>query len=214
MSFLQDIIKPPILPKILSDKDNSIKTVQIQYGNNKNRNKFLGSFVESIKYENTFLPDSLFDAKALNEIYKKQINNNEKKPLDNLSCAEILLNFLEFIIYYFKNDSVYVNCSIENEGYESMYYILNNNDPDKNEKKKIDERFQEYFKNKYFKCKKYNEEKITKDGFILIRDPIDPHYNPGQTLRNGDYIKFIDNLKMGYLKLLKGEINLLDINKK
>ena len=157
VSFLQDIIKPPILPKILSDKDNSIKTVQIQYGNNKNRNKFLGSFVESIKYENTFLPDSLFDAKALNEIYKKQINNNEKKPLDNLSCAEILLNFLEFIIYYFKNDSVYVNCSIENEGYESMYYILNNNDPDKNEKKKIDERFQEYFKNKYFKCKKYNE---------------------------------------------------------
>ena len=37
VSFLQDIIKPPILPKILSDKDNSIKTVQIQYGNDKNR---------------------------------------------------------------------------------------------------------------------------------------------------------------------------------
>lgn len=37
VSFLQDIIKPLILPKILSEKYNSIKTVQIQYGNDKNR---------------------------------------------------------------------------------------------------------------------------------------------------------------------------------
>ena len=37
LSFLQDIIKPPILPKILSDKYNSIKNIKIHYINGKNR---------------------------------------------------------------------------------------------------------------------------------------------------------------------------------
>ena len=69
---------------------------------------------------------------------------------------------MEFIIYYFKSDSVYVNCSIENEGYESMHNILNYNDISETNKK--DERFSEYFKRTYFKARNNNDNKKTKDG--------------------------------------------------
>ena len=77
----------------------------------------------------------------------------------------------------------------------------------KNANRTTDERFQEYFKYKYCRVKNYNDNKIVKDGNILIRDPIDPHYNPAYTLTNGNYEFFIENLKKGNLNLLKGEIN-------
>ena len=147
------------------------------------------------------MPDSLFNSKALYEIYHEQIVKNGPQNKNNLSCAEIFLYFLEFIIYYFKSDSVYVNCSIENEGYESMSNILNYNYV--NDIHKKDDRFSEYFQNKYFKIRNCYDNKMTRDGLILIRDPLDPHYNPGQSLRIGNYITFIENLKKGYLSLLK-----------
>ena len=201
ITFLQDIINPPILPKLLSYKNNSNIYYTIQYGNNKERVKHYDYFVENIKEENTLLPDSLFNSKALYEIYHEQIVKNGPQNKNNLSCAEIFLYFLEFIIYYFKSDSVYVNCSIENEGYESMSNILNYNYV--NDIHKKDDRFSEYFQNKYFKIRNCYDNKMTRDGLILIRDPLDPHYNPGQSLRIGNYITFIENLKKGYLSLLK-----------
>jgi len=199
ITFLQDIIYPKILPKILSYKNNYSKNFKITYGpNSRLIFKCLELFIENIKEEDTLLPDSLFNKQKLIQIYQEQISKNEK---NNLSCAELFLNFLEFIIFYFKSDSVYVNCSIENEAYESMYYILNNNNVENN---KRDERFAEYFKYKYNKFINYNDNKKTKakDGLILIRDPLDPHYNPAQTLKSSGYNTFMDNLKKGYLELL------------
>ena len=147
------------------------------------------------------MPDSLFNKKSLFEIYNEQLRKNKQNmEKNNLSCAEIFLYFLEFIIFYFKIDSVYSNCSVENEGYESMHSILDINDININKK---DEKFSEYFKNKYFKCKNYNNNKIEKDGLILIRDPIDPRYNPAHTLNSENYNYFIENLKGGYFYLLK-----------
>ena len=211
ITFLQDIISPPILPKLLSHKNNSNIFYTIQYGNNKEKIKNFDYFVENIKEENTLLPDSLLNNKALYEIYHEQIEKNGPQNKNNLSCAEIFLYFLEFIIYYFKSDSVYVNCSIENEGYESMSNILNYNDA--NDINKKDDRFSEYFQNKYFKIRNCYDNKMTRDGLILIRDPLDPHYNPGQSLRIGNYITFIENLKIGYLSLLKyGDFDQIRIN--
>ena len=191
ITFLQDIIKPQILPKVLSSEYNCNIFYQIAYGNNP-KNKTIESFVENIKEEETIIPDSLFDKKSLIYIYKEQISKK-----NDLTCAELFLYFLEFIIFYFKSDSVYVNCSIENEGYESMNCILNNNVHIR------DVRFSEYFKTKYCKFMNFGDETITRDGLILIRDPIDPHYNPAQTLKTGSYKTFVDNLKKGYLELLK-----------
>ena len=200
ITFLQDIINPPVLPKLLTNQPK--KNYIFQYGNNYRRDKFFESFIGNIKEENTFIPNFNYDRVTLEKIYKEQI---VKK--NNLSCAELFLYFLEFIIYYFKSDSVYANFSAENEGYESIYNILNTSF--KNEKNQnpqsnaTEERFQEYFKNKYCKIKSYYDNKKTKDGMILIRDPLDPHYNPAHTLRAGNYKTFIDNLKKGYFILLK-----------
>ena len=202
ITFLQDIIKPRILPKILSHPNISIANYPIQYGQNVGRgyNKFIVSFINNIKEENTMLPETLSNSKISFQLYEEEIKNKEEK--NNLSCSEIFLQFLEFIIYYFKSDSVYVNCSIENEGYESMYNILNYYDS-KIEVNRIDSRFSEYFKNKYCKARNYEDKKKTRDGLILIRDPLDPHYNPAQSLRVGCYKTFIENIKFGYLNLLK-----------
>ena len=158
------------------------------------------------------MPNFSYDKNTLKEIYNKQIENK-----NNLSCSEIFLYFLEFIIFYFKSDSVYANFSPENEGYENMYYILNNNfengkgQNNKNPQNNMtDERFQEYFKYKYYRIRNYYDNKKTKDGMILIRDPLDPHYNPAHTLRAGNYKTFMDNLNKGYLILLEsGDFNQL-----
>ena len=208
ITFLQDIINPQILPKLLSDKDNSIGLYKIPYGNNsgKNFNYYIDfkNFINNTKEEYTQIPDSFFiKDKSLYNHYKEKIIKSEKKVEKNkLSCAEIFLSFLEFIIYYFKYDSVYVNFSIENEGYEPIKNILNFSEI--NELNKKDERFCDYFKYKYCRHKNFNENNSkTRDGMILIRDPFDPHYNPAQSLIKSQLNTFIERLKFGYFCLIK-----------
>ena len=210
ITFLQDVIQPQILPKLLSDEKNCINNYAIQYGKNfsakdkYNRhipgvNKNINSFIKNIKTEISQIPSFFFkDKQNLTEICKEKTEKLEK---NELSCIEIFLSFLEFVIYYFKYDAVYVNCSIENEGFEPIKNITNFDD--KNEKNKKDERFYDYFKFRYCKQRNYNDKTKTRDGLILIRDPFDPHYNPGQSLRKGNLNTFIENLKFGYLSLIK-----------
>ena len=205
ITFLQDIIKPHILPKLLSDKRNSIINYPIPYGKNVrdkkryNINKDIDSFINNIKEETTHIPNCFFNKdKSLFDIYKE---NQDKSEKNELSCAEIFLFFLEFVIYYFKYDSVYVNCSIENECFESIKNILDFND--QIDKTKRDDRFYNYFKFKYSRATTYREHKKTRDGLILIRDPFDPHYNPGQSLKKEKLNIFVEHLKFGYLSLIK-----------
>ena len=205
ITFLQDIIKPHILPKLLSDKRNSIINYPIPYGNNARDkksnyfNKDIYSFINNIKEETSHIPICFFNKdKSLYDIYKE---NKDKSEKNELSCAEIFLFFLEFVIYYFKYDAVYVNCSIENECFESIKNILDFND--QIDKTKRDDRFYNYFKFKYSRATTYREHKKTRDGLILIRDPFDPHYNPGQSLKKEKLNIFVEHLKFGYLSLIK-----------
>lgn len=206
ITFLQDIIKPQILPKLLSENDKSTINCPIQYGKNireKNGkyNRNFKSFIDKINGENTFIPGSLLNKKSLYEIYKEKAKKEKKPEKNKLSCAELFLQFLEFIIYYFKPDSIYVNCSIESECFEPIYNILNFNDAiDKYIK---DDRFRSYFKNKYCKSMTFQEKSKTRDGLILLRDPFDPYYNPGQSMKKGNLYIFLQNLKEGYLSLIK-----------
>ena len=203
IAFLQDIISPPILPKLFSYDEKSTINKIVEFGNNIKKgnnffNKTVDSFIYNIKKENILLPDCIFNRNKIKEIYDEKIGKNK----NTLSCAEIFLSFLEFVIFYFKKDSTFVNCSLENEGYESMSNIINLHDNDE---------FEGYFCNKYLKVKDYNTKKKTKDGLILIRDPVDPHYNPGQSLRQGNFEKFIEKIKEGYYVLLeKGSFKCLN----
>ena len=96
VAFLQDIIKPKILPKILSNKSNSFIPYKIQYGNNDIHDRSFEKFVSNIKEEITQFIDSLYDKNLLKSIYLEEIGKNEK---NNMSCAEIFLSFLEYLLF-------------------------------------------------------------------------------------------------------------------
>jgi len=208
ITFLQDIIQPPILPKLFSEKEinDKIKKI-IKFGNgkgidknNKNTEKNFSQFFESLKEEIIHIPDCLINKDKTKKIYIKFNKNNENNKVEknNLTCAEILLKFLEFIAYYFKYDTLYVRCSLENEGFFNMSEIENiyNNDDERS--------FYYYFKKKYLKYIDYHNKKKIRDGLILIKDPVDGHYNPCQTLRYEEYLRiFIDSLRFSYSYLIK-----------
>lgn len=194
VAFLQDIVEPPILPKIFShsDKNDSKIMCNIEYGNFYNKKRYynpkkitskLREFINNIKTKNVELPSCLSNKDELRKIYDEQIGKNPNK--NNMSCSEILLAFLEFIIFYFKYDIIYADCSDKKEGFENIYKLKND-----------ESEFGKYYNKTYNYFDKVN-------GMYLIRDPIDPYYNPAQTLKDDFFEEFIENLKYGYVSLIK-----------
>ena len=214
IAFLQDIVQPPVLPKILSNSEVFI--AQGFFGNNKiekeeeekilekiNDNKFekisklknFESFINNMEIKDVEIPIGLGNINYRKEIYQKQI-----KEKNNMTCSELLLKFLEFVIFHFKYDTLFVNCSFTYEGFQNMEEIYNY-------KANENIKFSSYFKTKYIK--KLKEDK-GRDGYFLLRDPFDPRYNPGQTLKASSLKKFFSRLKLAYYHLLKyGNFDLL-----
>ena len=63
--------------------------------------------------------------------------------------------------------------------------------------------FYKYFTKKYLNYKDKRRKKIIRDGFILIRDPADTHYNPGQKFNYEDNLDiFIKRLRFAYSNLI------------
>lgn len=196
VAFLQDIIEPPILPKIFShsNKDDTKITCNIEYGNFYNKNKYyksnkntnrykLREFINNIQNKKVELPSCLFNKDELRKMYYEQIGKNQNKNI--MSCSEIFLQFLEFIIFYFKYDILYSDCSDKKEAFENIYKLKND-----------ESEFGKYYNKTYNYFNKVN-------GMFLIRDPIDPYYNPAQTLKEDNFKEFIENLKYGYVSLIK-----------
>ena len=205
IGFLQDIVQPPVLPKILSNSE--ILITQGFFGNNKiekeeeekltnSDSKFekvaklknFESFINNMELKDVEVPLGLGDANCRKQIYQKHI-----KIKNTMTCSELLLKFLEFVIFHFKYDTLFVNCSFTYEGFQNINCI-------NNLKTEEDIKFVSYFKKKYIK--KVREER-GRDGYFLLRDPFDPRYNPGQTLKSSSLKKFFSRLKMAYYHLLK-----------
>ena len=218
IAFLQDIIQPPVLPKAYSDKEinNYIyKEIEFSKGTNKNKNKDkdktkeFSDYFSNTQKEIVPIPDCVINKDKIKEIYNKLYANkynNEKREKNNLTCIEIFLKFLEFIIFYLKYDSIYINCSIDGEGYFNMSEIQNiDSDADNNlHIYNYNRAFYNYFTKKYLKLKDYESKRYIRDGLILIRDPVDGHYNPSQTLRNESNLDaFINTLRFSYSILVK-----------
>jgi len=205
IGFLQDIVQPPVLPKILSNSE--ILITQGFFGNNKlekeeeekltnSDSKFekvaklknFESFINNMELKDVEIPIGLGDADYRKQVYQKQI-----KEKNTMTCSELLLKFLEFVIFHFKYDTLFVNCSFSYEGFQNIECI-------KNFKEDEDAKFLNYFKTKHIK--KVREER-GRDGYFLLRDPFDPRYNPGQTLKASSLKKFFSRLKLAYYHLLK-----------
>ena len=205
VNFLQDIIYPPILPKLYSDKNGNIIYKDVEFGKNKTKNGFVNkvnfkNFIIHLNKEKIPISDIIFDKNKIRKIYNKNISKNKNK----LSCAEILLKFIEFIAFYFKFDTIYSEISIEREGFFNLNEIKDLvNDKSQNDYDiiKYNNDFYNYFTKKYLKSKFYN--KKVRDGFILIRDPLDNHYNPGQKFKDERNLDvFIDQLRFSYSILI------------
>ena len=204
-TFLQDIIQPPILPKIFSDQISEIFPYKLPFPNYY-ENK-ISLFIDNLQYNYIIhIPKNILDKEKLRKIYNDQIGKNK----NNLTCSQLFLYFLEFLIYYFKYDTLYVNCSLQNEGFDSMNNILNEEeDDDENIRNNLDKKypndiyFKEFFKNNYYK--KRNERRDinhNKKGFILLRDPVNPFYNPGDILSENLFEKYFTKIKKGHDILL------------
>ena len=89
-----------------------------------------------------------------------------------------------FVIFYFKNDSVFVFCGFSPTG-EGFY--------SKNDLKNFD------FDQKYSMIVK----NLLKKGDFLIREPFDHTYNPAQTMVRKDTEEFVERLKNLYFQLIE-----------
>ena len=84
----------------------------------------------------------------------------------------------------------------------SMSDIENFEENNKNENS--DSSFYYYFTKKYNKYIDIKRRITIRDGLILIRDPLDPHYNPAQKFKDEEsFEKFINILKYSYSILIK-----------
>ena len=217
VNFLQDIIYPPILPKLYSNKIGNIIYKDVEFGNNKNRNgtvnkESIKNFIMHLNKEKIPISDSIFDKNKIEKIYKENTSKNKNK----LSCAEILLKFIEFIAFYFKCDTIYSEISIEREGFFNMNdikYLVDNKYQKDYIIQKYNNEFFNYFKKKYLNTKFYINNKKVRDGFILIRDPVDNHYNPGQKFKDErNFDDFIDKLRFCYsVLIMHGSFEILKI---
>ena len=205
ITFLQDIIQPPILPKLLSDSENQFVNSYIKYGNNLKEKKTddiknFESYLNNVYPETIKIPINNFD--IYKKIYYKRIPTNNK-----LSVSELLLKFLEFIIFYLKYDTIYLNCSLNKEGFENISSLIFNTNKD-------DYSFKDYFIRKF----KASSNGLSRDGVFLIRDPFDSNYNPGHTFKFTSLDSFISNLEIAYFTLIKTgsfeEIEFNILNKK
>ena len=192
------------MPKIFNDKNSTIIPINIPFSDDSINNK-INPFIDELKYQNIYIPKHLNDKETLKNIYNEQIGENK----NNLTCAEIFLYFLEFLIYYYKFDTLYINNSLQFEGFDSINNILNDNDDIDDDENFLDTNysndsyFKEFLKNYYLKEKNERNLDNNKNALFLIRDPVNPFYNIGDMMDGKNiYDKFYVKIKNGYDILL------------
>ena len=96
VAFLQDVIQPPVLPKLFSDNDiNEIYYQEIEFGNNSMKDDFL-QFFQKIQKESIPIPDCLFKKDKIIKICKKFYKRNKDNfgyEKNELTCSELFLKF-------------------------------------------------------------------------------------------------------------------------
>ena len=187
-AFLQDIIKPPILPKLIENSDQN--QISVKFGKlffNVEGGKSLKNFINDMYSEKISVPD--INLEKASEIYNETIKIKNEIP-----CSELLLKFLFFVIFVFKGDSIYINNTKEKEGFENIIGIFK-------PKTLQDKKFRYYFRTKYRRLD--IKKRIKKEGIFVFRDPYDAHYNPGQSLKESHEDIFYQKLKKAYYKLME-----------
>lgn len=154
LTFFQDILNQPVLPKYLSKHPTIVELV---VGGKKELNEKgdLTAVVSSCKSKEF----------CLDGLEAEKLKSNKVEYYNNMSCGELLLKFLEFVGFYFNYEYVLVNSSFTGQCFMSkvqMKTIINQ-----------DKEYWKFYKNYW---RKRNDNIDGKN--VLIREPFDHTYNP------------------------------------
>ena len=166
LTFLQDILDPPLFPRLLNEDNKKSIEIKVGGGKGKGEAKILK---DEIPCQGTRKFDVLdYPYNNLEEIKRKfygtnKIGENNKglKGKNQMTVSEIFLKFAQFIGYYFNYRYTIVNSCYEYQSF--MPKVL---------KTKLKDEYTKYF------FKKCNED----DDLLLIREPFDYTYNPCKTV--------------------------------
>ena len=193
LTFLQDILEPPLFPRLLIEDNQKNINIKVGGGIGKEKKKILeDEFISQNIRKFNVIKDIKYLKTIENNFYKKEKNEDkeEKKKVffgrNQMAVSEILLKFIEFIGYYFNYKYTIVNTC-----YEFQSFM-----PKIQKDKLKDDGTRHFFK----KCDQ-------EEDLLLIREPFDYTYNPCKTVSKEklDYIKEV--FREIYVNILeRGEI--------
>jgi hypothetical protein len=199
VTFLQDVVQPPVLPKILSNCHASSKKIEaarnLKKEGEKPEKKDKAKFYQKTRKFDDIVLNTSPKEYDLNDSFTEQFPIIYKNFISNLECknemslSELFVKFLEFVIFYFKYDSLFVHSSFGGECFmnRSDFKILEFKD-------------RNFYDNLKYLLKKDK-------GEILIREPFDHGYNPAQTMQKEKANELNNRLKNYYFNVIqKGEI--------
>ena len=203
LTFLQDILDPPLFPKLLSEKNKDNITIKVGGGFGKDKRKQLENEIECQRERDFVVMELDEDNNNIKNIkqIKDQFYGKEEKNIQNdteikenmtftgknkMSVSEILLKFIQFIGFFFNYKYTMVDTSYEFQGFMP-----------KIEKIKSKDGFVNFV---YKKCD-------SPENTLLIREPFDHTYNPCKSVPADKLDKIQEEFKKIYINILeKGEI--------
>ena len=200
LAFLQDILDPPLFPKLLKDKNKNRIKIKVGGGPGKNKKKKLENEIEyqRTRYFDVVKLDENNQIESSNKIKEEFYHVKEKvkgKDVDgdikflaknDMSVSEILLKFVQFIGYFFNYKYTMVDSSYENQGFIPKIVKNKSND--------------EFVKCVFKKCDDL-------DDTLLIREPFDHTYNPCKSVPHEKLDEIQEKFRNIFINIFeKGEL--------
>ena len=190
LTFLQDILDPPLFPRLLTEDNKKQIKIKVGGGKGKDKKKELEDEFECQKVR---MFDVIKEPKNMKKVEEKFYGKKEENKIftgrNQMSASEILLKFIQFIGYYFNEKYTIVNSSYRHQNF--MPKIQKNS-------LKYDDDTKFFFKI----CR----DKEDPDQ-LLIREPFDFTYNPCKTVQKEKLESIKKNFRDMYINILeKGEI--------
>ena len=199
LTFLQDILDPPLFPRLLNEKNKRNINITVGGGKGRGQSKKLEEEIgcqrqkkfNVVKLDRNNNIDDIITLK--NQFYGKDENKKDKWNNDNyftiknkMPASEILLKFVQFIGYFFNYRYTMVNTSYEYQGFMPKIEKIESKD--------------EFVKSVIKKCQDFDNE-------LLIREPFDHTYNPCKSVPPEKLDEIQEKFRKIYINILeKGEI--------
>ena len=174
LTFLQDILDPPLFPRLLNEENMKQITIKVGGGKGKEKKKEL---------EDEFDCQRCRTFKVMNDepLADRNQNQNNIRTKNKMALSQIMLKFIQFIGYFFNYDYSFVNTSYECQSFTPKAQVYKLKDQDTK---------------KFFK-------KFESENALLIREPFDHTYNPCKTVDKENLKKITKIFREIYQNILE-----------